>query len=222
MNDTVNRMIQQLDKETQGVGSTATLHLVGGQHSKFLLAIKSRAEVLGLTTKFDYRSRYTEPVLVDLETASDVPQYIKVKNDIDNISHSGLSCCAEAVFRIIEAYDMSEVNVALIGRKHAVKGLFDVLNTHNYTPLLCHSKTRGISKVTSAADIVVNSATAEPEGVSLAGKLVIDISGTLREVAEHTRVLCVARGDRPPTYIGPHDVGRLNVSIVLNRFVRMS
>lgn len=221
MNDKVTCMVHQLDKETQSIGATSTLHLGGSKHSKFLAAVKSRAEVLGLTTKFDRRARYSEPVLVDLETAPPVPK-LRKRDDIDNVCHDGASCCAEAVFRIIEAYDMPETNVVVIGRKHAVQGLFDILDANNYTPLLCHSRTRGIGRITSAADIVVNSATAEPEGVSLAGKLVIDISGTLCEAAEHTRVLCVARGDRPPTYIGPHDVGRLNVSIVLNRFVRMS
>ena len=70
--------------------------------------------------------------------------------------------------------------------------------------------------VAVGADIIVDGATEAVE-CCLSGRLIIDTAGKLAEAAEHTRVLCVARGERTPVYVSRHEVARLNISLLLNR-----
>ena len=218
MHEIIKQIIRQTNAETAEQYKGGKLYLFGPESSVYLQSIHRKAEAMGIKTMF-CNAVPSGAAVIDIEKVRFRSWHMKAMYDVDNLYHSGLSCAADAVFQIIEAYDHPESNVAIIGRKHAVQGLREKLEAYDYTVLQCHTRTKSIPRVTEAADIVVNSAV-DPVECWMAGRLIIDISGTLREEYDHARQLCVARGDVPPIYVTCHEVAQLNTSIVLNRFVK--
>ena len=100
--------------------------------------------------------------------------------------------------------------MTIIGRGHAVKGLCNALIKDSYTVTVCHSKTPDLYKATLISDIIVNGSPGVPvKAISChIGTVIIDISGSMRDAKDIALI----------TYIGPEDVGRLNISILMNRY----
>ena len=215
MKEKIDQMIRNLDAETRERAGRGVLWLMGPEDSEYLRAVQRKAAQLGVATAFSQRVGQRVTV-IDTERVKRTGNYLREWYDPDCIYHGGMSCAAEAAFRIILAADMPEANVAIIGRGHSVQSLFELLQEFDYTPLPCHSHTKSVARVTEAADIIVDGATEAVE-CCLSGRLIIDTAGKLAEAAEHTRVLCVARGERPPVYVSRHEVARLNISLLLNR-----
>lgn len=207
MNNIVNELCEQYDNETFANSVDKQLFLVGGE-TPFLKAIKKKASNLGIYCTYKDRvDLNTTPTVVDTETYKDHFVLIK-EQDIDKIQHDGLSCCAHAILDVLRKIDTSDKNITIIGRGHAVKCLAEqLIYCSNATVTVCHSKTRNLYESTLFADILVVAAPVKPAQVSsLAGKIVIDVSGTFKGFVKEDR------------YVG--NIGKLTTSILLNRAVK--
>lgn len=210
----VDRLVEDLDRETGEKGSGQTLQLFGSEDSRYLNAVESRARKLGLKV-----ARNTEapemyfggPAVADLDTVEKFPFTPYGEDDLDGVLTGRSSCTSDAVRTILNELRLEQLHVCIIGRGHAVKGLAGGLLEDNATVTICHSRTRWLSEIAGIADVVVNSAPGLPNEkiIFRLGCTLVDVSGGLSRY-KHS-------GDL--TYIGPGEVGRLNVSILLNRFV---
>jgi hypothetical protein len=211
-------MADELDQKTREKGTGATLQLFGSMSSRYLNAIFTRAISLDLMVRHSAEAPgiYSHgPVVVDRETVHPIPLLPFGEYDLDHIDFAGPSCTSEAARRIIRVFKPDNPHVCIIGRGHSVKGLAEGLLEDDATVTVCHSKTRDLIRAAAFADVVVNSAPL-PEAVCYnlcfnRGDLLLDISGGLARWRDSNLL----------TYIGPEDIGRLNISILLNRFVNV-
>lgn len=223
-NNVVDKLVAKLDEQTRvaiearpETFRSRKLLLVGSEESRYLKGVAAKARKLGLRNEWwtpaaedDY---HTFPVF-DLETSQ--PWYDGNYYDLDNMftdkahgMRDGMSCTAEACLWILEELKATEgVHVCMIGRGHAVKGLAERLLLRDATVTVCHSKTRDITWPSLWADVIINSApTMRP--IPTADCIVLDVSGGMERWGESNLL----------NYFGPRDIGRLNISILLNRFV---
>ena len=111
---------------------------------------------------------------------------------------------------MLEAYNIpiEGKHAVVIGRSNIVgKPLSQCLLNKHATVTVCHSKTHNLYESTLFADILVVAAPVKPAQVSsLAGKIVIDVSGTFKGFVPKDR------------YVG--NIGKLTTSILLNRAVK--
>ncbi|MDD6530677.1 MAG: hypothetical protein PUF41_11995 [Prevotella copri] len=210
LNDVVSELSERIDAITKSQSHGEKLVLIGG-YTPFLNAIRKKAEKLGIqcVNATDADKAETTPVVVDTEICKTIFE-LSDQVDIDQIEHNGLSSCAQA---IAEAFDylhtLDGSNVTIIGRGHSVQGLADILvRWNNCTVTVCHSQTKNLYESTRYADVIVVAAPVKPAQVSsLAGKTIIDVSGTFKDFV----------GDE--YYVG--NIGRLTTSILLNRAVNV-
>lgn len=207
MNDIVNKLCEQYDNETFANSVDKQLFLVGGE-TPFLKAIKKKATNLGIYCTYKDRvDLNTTPTVVDTEVYKELFHLIS-QQDIDKIQCDGISCCANAILAFLTNIDIAGKNITILGRGHAVKGLAEeLMYCTDATVTVCHSKTRNLYESTLFADILVVAAPVKPAQVSsLAGKIVIDVSGTFKGFVPKDR------------YVG--NIGKLTTSILLNRAVK--
>lgn len=207
MNDIVNKLCEQYDNETFANSVDKQLFLVGGE-TPFLKAIKKKATNLGIYCTYKDRvDLNTTPTVVDTEVYKELFHLIS-QQDIDKIQCDGISCCANAILAFLTNIDIAGKNITILGRGHAVKGLVEeLIHCTDATVTVCHSKTRNLYESTLFADILVVAAPVKPAQVSsLAGKIVIDVSGTFKGFVPKDR------------YVG--NIGKLTTSILLNRAVK--
>lgn len=207
MNDIVNKLCEQYDNETFANSVDKQLFLVGGE-TPFLKAIKKKATNLGIYCTYKDRvDLNTTPTVVDTEVYKELFHLIS-QQDIDKIQCDGISCCANAILAFLTNVDIAGKNITILGRGHAVKGLAEeLMYCTDATVTVCHSKTRNLYESTLFADILVVAAPVKPAQVSsLAGKIVIDVSGTFKGFVPKDR------------YVG--NIGKLTTSILLNRAVK--
>ena len=205
----IDQMVEELDRETIEAAPSwlKTMHLVGGS-SKYLKAISAKGYKIGVPVRWaqpdeEGRDGY---YLFDRECGVSWP--ISERYDIDAVWNQGMSCTAEAVFRILDRLKILHSHICIIGRGHAVKGLAGRLLDNDATVTICHSKTKNLTSAAFFSEIIINASPADVATFSACvDSVIIDISGSLSRW----------RDSNLATYIGPGDVGRLNVSILLNR-----
>lgn len=182
------------------------LYLMGGE-TPFLKAIANKADRLGVKYEFiPYTSDIRRPCIVDVETIKN-PFWLTDYADIDAVDKENMpSCCSEAIGDTIKEIGAEGKNITIIGRGHAVQGLAKMLLYCNATVTVAHSKTKNLHEATQFADIIVVAAPVTTDQVApLAGKIVIDVSGTFKGFVDEE------------LYIG--NIGKLTTSYILWRAV---
>lgn len=222
MNELIDELVADLDERTrvalEGRAHETAIHLYGSRESRYLKGIAGKAKKFCVPVRwFDCPPPLhpEEPFIADTES---IPEEYCVcipgdrTLDLDCIGQEGLSCTAEACMYILRALRAVEgKHVCIIGRGHAVKKMATRLVYCDATVTVCHSKTENLREIVMGADVLVNSA---PKlhpyydvGFKL-GRVLLDISGGLHDWKDSNLI----------TYIGSQDIGRLNTSLVLNRF----
>ena len=226
----IDEIVDELDTETRkGLAYEEHMNhlcLFGKRDSRYLKGVAAKAKKFWIPVRWFDCPPPTDPgaaYLVDgesyplSENGSTDPAYPRHDLDrtgIDNESH--LSCTAEACLEILDHIPGTEgKHVCIIGRGHAVQMLGNaLLYRTDCTVTVCHSKTENLREVVATADIVINSAPRLNPYTDVGFKLnriLLDISGALSDW-EDSNLL---------TYIGPREIGRVNTSVVLNRFANM-
>ena len=181
------------------------LGLYGPEDSKYLRLVSRRAEECGLKI-----APVVGPSLCCAAYVADTdagwPLWdLAPEEDVDNIRHTGLSCCAAGMLRHI--YSSPGWRVCIIGRGHAVQGLAEALR--GYEVDRCSSTALDMAYRVARADIIVNSADAVTEevlGAVPAQSTVIDISGSMEPLR-----------DRVADYVPRGYVGARNIAELLRR-----
>lgn len=214
----IDQLCKEIDEETKSLWSEdSRLLLFGDKDSVFLKAIKRKANLFGIGCDFhDTLNRPYNAVVADNENKKARGYPFPVELDIDHVHTPGMSCVAEAVLTILlSAGLVSGNNITVVGRGHAVQGLADELIEHDATVTIAHSKTTNMLLATFGRDVVVY-ATPQITWERVCEKpsfdtscLVIDI-GNCFDKKTRERFKC--------DYVG--NIGRLTVSILLNRAVK--
>ena len=170
---------------------------IGIEYEEHLLGSNiEMSELLGLIEELNNRKDVNGILLqspipegLDIDAAF---RAISDKKDVDGFSpinvgklclgqDTFISCTPNGVMKLLEAYniDIEGKNAVVIGRSNIVgKPMFQCLLSKNATVTLCHSKTRNLSEITKAADIVV-AAIGRPKFVTAEmikeGAVVIDV-----------------------------------------------
>ena len=130
------------------------------------------------------------------------------EEDVDNIRHTGPSCCAAVVLRYIYSLPRGW-RVCIIGRGHAVQRMDRALRCSGYSVDQCSSTALDMGYRASRADIVINTAAAVTDEVLDAVSAlatVIDVSGSMEPLR-----------DRVVDYVPRGYVGRWNIAELLSR-----
>ena len=182
-----------------------TLGLYGPEDSKYLRLVARRAAKEGIKTAWVAGPTPGCAAYI-ADTEAGWPLWdLAPEEDVDNIKHPWMSCCAAGLLRYI--YSSPGWRVCIIGRGHAVQGLTDVLR--GYEVDQCSSAALDMAYRVSRADIIVNSAaavTGEVLDTVPAQATVIDISGSMEPLEG-----CVC------DYVPRGYVGDWNVSELLRR-----
>lgn len=219
MNELIEKLVAGIDEDTArllGPGTTTPLHLFGSRESRYLKGANAKARKFHVPVRwFDCPLPYffrEGSFVADRESVAMESWECPAAYDLDNLFHDGLSCTAMACLTILDAMgSLPGKNVCIIGRSHAVKGLAQSLVARDATVTICHSKTRDLLGATYNADIIINAAPNTHPLVDVTkgtGNVVLDISGSLDKWD----------GSNLLTYIGPQEIGRLNIALTLNRF----
>ena len=182
-----------------------TLGLYGPEDSKYLHLVARRAEEYGLKI-----APVVGPSLCCAAYVADTdagwPLWdLAPEEDVDNIRHTGLSCCAAGMLRYI--YSSPGWRVCIIGRGHAVQGLAEALR--GYEVDQCSSAALDMECRVAKANIVVNSARevqAEVLEAINCNTLVFDVSGGMDKLRGKTW-----------NYIPPWEIGAWNIAELLRR-----
>lgn len=188
-----------------------TLGLYGPEDSKYLRLVERQAKEKGIKT-----ARVAGPtpgcVAYVADTDAGWPMWdLTPEEDVDNIQHPGLSCCAAVVLLCMRyIYSLPrDRRVCIIGRGHAVQWMDRVLRCYSYEFDQCSSTALDMAYLVARADIIVNSADAVTEevlGAVPAQSTVIDISGSMEPLR-----------DRVADYVPRDYVGRWNIAELLRR-----
>lgn len=182
-----------------------TLGLYGPEDSRYLRLVARRAEEKGIKTAWVAGPMPGCAAYV-ADTDAGWPLWdLAPEEDVDNIRHTGLSCCAAGMLRHI--YSSPGWRVCIIGRGHAVQGLAEALR--GYEVDQCSSTALDMAYRVARADIIVNSADAVTEDVLAAvpaSAIVIDISGSMEPLR-----------DRVADYVPRSYVGSWNIAELLRR-----
>lgn len=190
-----------------------TLGLYGPEDSKYLRLVARRAAVKGIKTAW-VAGPTPGCVAYVADTDAGWPLWgLSPEEDVDNIQHPGLSCCAAGVLWYICSLPR-ERRVCIIGRGHAVQELTGVMwynigLHYKYDVDQCGSGALDMCYRVSRADIIVNSADAvtdEVLGAVPASAIVIDISGSMYPLR-----------DRVADYVPRAYVGSWNIAELLRR-----
>lgn len=188
-----------------------TLGLYGPEDSKYLRLVARRAEAEGIKTVW-VAGPTPGCVAYVADTDAGWPMWdLTPEEDVDNIQHTGPSCCAIGVLWYIYSLPRDR-RVCIIGRGHAVQRMDGVLRWYDYEFDQCSSTALDMAYRVVRADIIVNSADAVTEevlGAVPAQSTVIDISGSMEPLR-----------DMVADYVPRSYVGRWNIAELLRR-VRM-
>ena len=190
-----------------------TLGLYGPEDSRYLNLVARRAEAKGIKTAW-VAGPTPGCVAYVADTGAGWPMWNMTREeDVDNIQHPGLSCCAAGVLWYICSLTRDR-RVCIIGRGHAVQWM-DRVMWHNmglhykYDVDQCSSTALDMAYRVARADIIVNSADAVTEemlGAVPTQSTVIDISGSMESLR-----------DRVADYVPRGYVGRWNIAELLRR-----
>lgn len=185
-----------------------TLGLYGPEDSKYLRLVARRAAEEGIKTAW-VSGPTPGCVAYVADTDAGWPLWdMTHEEDVDNIKHSGLSCCTAAVLRYIYSLPRDR-QVCIIGLGHAVQGMGRVLRYYDYEFDQCSSTALDMAYRVARADIIVNSADSVTEEVLAAvptESTVLDISGSMEPLR-----------DRVADYVPRGYVGRWNIAELLRR-----
>lgn len=185
-----------------------TLGLYGPEDSKYLRLVARRAASKGIKTAW-VDGPTPGCVAYVADTDAGWPMWdLTPEEDVDNIQHTGPSCCAVGVVRYIYSLPRDRW-VCIIGRGHAVQRMDRVLRLYDYEFDQCSSTALDMAYRVARADIIVNSADAVTEevlGAVPTQSTVIDISGSMEPLS-----------DRVAYYVPRSYVGRWNIVELLRR-----
>ena len=201
--ENIKKLSAALDAETASLHPSGKLLLLGSQDSVFLKAIKRKADQLGINC--DHTSNPLPPyrgIVVDSETVS-FNSILDPDVDIDHSYSPGMSAVSQAVMDLlIESGLVWEKDITIVGRGHAVKELAKYLDFNNATVTVAHSKTKSLLQATQNRDVVIYATPIITQDISY---------NTLGNSGPHPyRLNC--------PYV--NRIGRLTVSILLNRFAK--
>lgn len=218
-----------------------TLILLGEEGSRYLAAVERETKKMGIPTirctevgesvmlllqsiVADMKKKgHPYDAVWDIESPKLKEAFREFKTkDIDRLERDGTSSAANAVALILYTLDRcAEDHIAIIGRRHATKGLNRTLLAGDATTTQRHRKTRNLRRATYAASVIVNATRGPfPPDCSIRGKLVVDVNGNLERETAREKMKCEAYGEYPPQYIGPEEVGEITVAVLLNRAAR--
>lgn len=214
---TIDELVRENDLATKALLPVdKTLVLFGSETSPFIQSIRRKANALGIKYNMGVSQLYADDVggvVIDTETSNVDPRFIDPILDIDCItpSSSGLSCVASAILALLLGNNLAcGKYITIVGRGHAVKGLAPLLTEQGATVTVAHSKTPMVNKATVGADVVVYAVPRSASfGFTLDTKdMVIDLSRVIPypDLLPHAKYV-----DR---------IGKLTVSILLNRFAK--
>ena len=206
MKEIIDQLVYRLDEETAWISSRkqAVVCVPQEVHTPYLMAVRSKAHALGVRILREKRAGL--PCVLDAEAKAD-GLFLGRDEDVDNLWHDGMSCCAEAVFMamIVAGWDLRSCRTLIVGRGHSVKGLAERLVFNDATVTIAPSRSWELAESMKSYELLINSAPALPESItSRTPEGCVDISGALGDT----------HGD---AFFGPKDIGRLNISILLNR-----
>ena len=221
MNETIRLLIENIDAETRWAlkRKSASVLIWAPKDSAYLRSAERKASLLEIRTRvvsgpIDLPcTKGVYPVVADSEQSLEFGG-LPSERDPDNLfqENGGMSCVAEAVYLTLACTGLFDslpgLHVALVGRGHAVKGLEARLLARDATVTVCHSKTRDLGAILKTASVVVYCAdTVDPNNqMVLASRkpAVLDVSGAAEKAGLHV-------------YASASDLGKLNVSILMNR-----
>lgn len=185
-----------------------TLGLYGPEDSRYLRLVARRAEEKGIKTAW-VDGPTPGCVAYVADTDAGLPMWdLTPEEDVDNIQHPWMSCCAAAVLWYICSLPRDR-RVCIIGRGHAVQRMDRVLRYCNHEVDQCSSTALDMAYRVARADIIVNSAAAVTEEVLAAvpaQSTVLDISGSMEPLR-----------DRVADYVPRAYVGSWNIAELLRR-----
>lgn len=183
-----------------------TLGLYGPEDSRYLNLVARLAAAKGIKTAW-VAGPTPGCVAYVADTDAGWPLWdMTPEEDVDNIQHTGMSCCAAGVLWYICSLPRDR-RVCIIGRGHAVQGLAEALK--GYEVDQCSSAAMDMAYRVAMADIIVNSAddvTEEVLGAVPASAIVIDVSGSMEPLSY-----------RVADYVPRGYVGRWNIVELLRR-----
>lgn len=207
----VSELSMLYDMDTRAcLPTNNTLRLFGSNDSYFLNAIAKKCKSFGI--KCETVSNYVGPgsmrqypTVVDTETYHNNIS-LEEWQDIDCQYNDGISCVSQAVINILSQYKIAGKHIVIVGRGHAVQGMRGVLLANDATVTVCHSKTVNMYDITKLADILIL-ATPKIDGqIDINNKdVIIDVGNALTDVSVENYI---------------NKIGKLTVSILVNRFVR--
>lgn len=184
------------------------LGLYGPEDSKYLRLVARRAAAKGIKTAWvDGPTPGCAAYVADTDAGWPLWD-MTPEEDVDNIRHTGPSCCAIGVLWYISSLPRDR-RVCIIGRGHAVQRMDGGLRWYDYEVDQCSSTALDMAYRVARADIIVNSADAVTEevlGAVPAQSTVIDISGSMLPLS-----------DRVADYVPRAHVGRWNIVELLRR-----
>lgn len=203
----IDELSAQTDELTRAkLPTRRQLRVIGSRDSVFLRNTKRKADTLGIPCEFYDVCQYYDAIVVDQETRQ-VP-HLPAEADIDHSCSEGLSCVAEAVLMLLHDSDyVWGEHIVIVGRGHAVQGLPERLLYGGATVSIVHTGTPNKFDVISRADVVIYATPAFDEPIYYCTPgMVIDLGNVVPE---------------PELFSCPYTnrIGKLTVSILLNRFV---
>lgn len=184
------------------------LGLYGPEDSKYLRLVARRAAEEGIKTAW-VNGPTPGCVAYVADTDAGWPLWdLAPEEDVDNIQHTWMSCCAAGVLWYICRLTRDR-RVCIIGRGHAVQSICGTMRWYNYEVDQCSSTALDMAYRVARADVIVNSADAVTEevlGAVPASAIVIDISGSMEPLS-----------DRVADYVPRGYVGHWNIAELLRR-----
>lgn len=185
-----------------------TFGLYGPEDSRYLNLVARRAAEKGIKAAW-VAGPTPGCVAYVADTDAGWPLWdLSPEEDVDNIQHTGPSCCAIGVLWYIHSLPRDR-RVCIIGRGHAVQLMDGALRWYDYEFDQCSSTALDMAYRVARADIIVNSADAVNEEVLdavSAQSTVIDISGSMLPLS-----------DRVADYVPRDYVGAWNIAELLRR-----
>lgn len=202
----LNKLIECCENDVRRWRScTKPFQIIG--KSPFTSALARKCKMLGVA----FTDTYTEgnPTIVDWEVVTDFG--IRLQDDVDG-DDTYTSCCADAVYDILEELGYTEHNVVIVGRGLAVNGLWDrLLEESDNTVTVLHSKSHLRFTQTCAADVLIWAAPkASWSKFKHDYKLIVDLTGDLE--ARIGKSVFVE-----DEFVSARDVGRLTTAIAVDR-----
>jgi hypothetical protein len=214
-NEVINKLVTRLDSNTREFPLTKSLDLVGDlTKSPFLRAVARKCEQFGIDwfEVYPNSTRFlpSSCTLFDRETCGK-PFMLVPHEDIDKTQYPGMSCVAEAVYLLLKELNLiSGKNITIVGRGHSVKGLAEKLIENDATVTVAHSKTESLLMSTMSKDVVIYATPEITKSIAYDTKeLVIDVGNCITHPSWFYA-----------NYMNGRDIGKLTVSVLLNRLVR--